>query len=239
MGIGGAALNPEVEQFLHEARFPYLIGYGLTESAPLLAGGPMGDPTIAIGSTGKPIPGVDIRIAEPDPVSGIGEIQAAGPNVMQGYFGDAEGTAAVLSSDGWLATGDLGYIDERGNLHVRGRSKNVIVMANGENIYPEAVEHKINTCHWVVESLVLENNGQLEAWVYPDYELLDEITAGKNRSERRAFIDGLFEEMRRHVNTQVSSTSRIAKVFERREPFIKTATHKIKRYLYFGHAMVG
>ncbi len=239
MGIGGAALNPEVERFLHEAHFPYLVGYGLTESSPLLAGGPMGDETIAIGSTGKPIPGVEIRIIDPDPDTGTGEIYAAGPNVMQGYYGDVEETNAALSSDGWLATGDLGFLDEQGNLHVRGRCKNVIVMANGENIYPEAVEHKINSFPWVVESLVLENNGQLEAWVYPDYEFLDEATAGRTKSERRAYIDSLLDQMRRQVNTQVSSTSRIARVFERREPFIKTATHKIKRYLYDGHAMVG
>lgn len=239
MGIGGAALNPEVEYFLYEAGFPYLIGYGLTESSPLLAGGPMGDDTIAIGSTGKPIPGVDVKIVDPDPVSGVGEIYAAGPNVMRGYYGDEEGTAAVLSSDGWLATGDLGLIDEQGNLHIRGRSKNVIVMANGENIYPEAVEHKINTFHWVVESLVLENNGQLEAWVYPDYEFIDEMTAGKGRAERRAYLEKLLEGMRSQLNTQVSGSSRIARVFERREPFIKTATHKIKRYLYDGHGMLG
>lgn len=239
MGIGGAALNPEVELFLYEAGFPYLIGYGLTESAPLLAGGPMGDKTIGIGSTGKPIPGVEIRIINADPESGVGEIIAAGPNVMQGYYEDDEGTRAVLSSDGWLATGDLGLIDEEGNLHIRGRSKNVIVMANGENVYPEALEHKINTFPWVVESLVIENNGQLEAWVYPDYEFLDESTAGRSRAERRAYIETLLEDMRHQLNTQVSTSSRIARIFERREPFIKTATHKIKRYLYDGHAMIG
>jgi len=239
MGIGGAALNPEVEDFLSQARFPYLIGYGLTESSPLLAGGPMNDNTIAIGSSGKPIPGVEVRIVDPDPDTGIGEIYAAGPNVMRGYYGDVEGTDAVLASDGWLATGDLGFLDEQGNLHICGRSKNVIVMANGENIYPEAVEHKINTFPWVVESLVLENNGQLEAWVYPDYEVVDELTAGKSRSERRIYIEELLEGMRKEVNLQVSGTSRITRVFERREPFIKTATHKIKRYLYHGHAMTG
>jgi long-chain acyl-CoA synthetase len=239
MGVGGAALNPEVEHFLAEAGFPYLIGYGLTESAPLLAGGPMGDETITIGSTGKPISGVEIKIVDPDPTTGVGEIYAAGPNVMPGYFNDEEGTNAVLSSDGWLATGDLGLIDEQGNLHVRGRSKNVIVMANGENIYPEAIEHKLNTFHWVVESLVLESSGQLEAWVYPDYEFIDEATAGKGRAERREHIERLLESTRDELNKQLSGSSRIARVFERREPFIKTATHKIKRYLYDGHAMLG
>jgi long-chain acyl-CoA synthetase len=136
MGVGGAALNPEVEQFLYEARFPYLVGYGMTESAPLIAGGPAGDTTITVGSTGKPIPGVQVKIVGADPQSGIGEITVCGPNVMRGYYNDAEATEAVLTADGWLSTGDLGVFDEKGNLHVRGRSKNVIVLASGENVYP-------------------------------------------------------------------------------------------------------
>ncbi|MFV0439478.1 MAG: AMP-binding protein [Desulfopila sp.] len=237
MGIGGAALNPETEEFLRQAEFPYLIGYGLTESSPLLSGGPMYDKTIAVGSAGKPIPGVEIRIADPAPDTGIGEIHAAGPNVMRGYYEDGEGTALALSPDGWLATGDLGFLDEQGNLHICGRLKNVIVMANGENVYPEAVEHKINALSWVVESMVLENNGQLEAWVYPDYEVVDELTIGKNRAERRIYLEELLEDMRQRINDQVADASRLARVFERREPFIKTATHKIKRYLYHSHTM--
>jgi long-chain acyl-CoA synthetase len=239
MGIGGAALNPDVEKFLHEARFPYLIGYGLTECAPLIAGGPAGDKTIAIGSTGKPIPGVQVKIAKPDPATGIGEITACGANVMLGYFKDEEATEAVLSKDGWLSTGDLGFMDQEGNLHVCGRSKNIIVLSNGENVYPEAIEHKLNTYHWVVESLLVENSGQIEAWVYPDYEFIDDQTAGSTRAERRAFIENLLESMRKDLNEQLPKSSRLAKVFERREPFIKTATHKIKRYLYDGHAMLG
>ncbi|MGB3224680.1 MAG: AMP-binding protein [Desulforhopalus sp.] len=239
MGIGGAALNPDVEKFLHEARFPYLIGYGLTECAPLIAGGPAGDKTIAIGSTGKPIPGVQVKIAKPDPATGIGEITACGANVMLGYFKDEEATEAVLSKDGWLSTGDLGFMDQEGNLHVCGRSKNIIVLSNGENVYPEAIEHKLNTYHWVVESLLIENNGQIEAWIYPDYEFIDDQTAGSSRAERRAFIENLLESMRKDLNEQLPKSSRLAKVFERREPFIKTATHKIKRYLYDGHAMLG
>lgn len=238
MGIGGAALNPEVEQFLVEAEFPYLIGYGLTESSPLLAGGPLGDKTIIPGSSGKPIPGVEIKIDKPDPETGIGEICGCGPNVMQGYFNDDEATRETISADGWLATGDLGYLDEAGNLHICGRSKNVIVMANGENVYPEAIEHKMNTYSWIVEALVVENNGQLDAWVYPDYELIDEQTAQQSRTQRRAYIENLMETMREEINGQLSSASRIAKVLERREPFIKTATHKIKRYLYDGQSML-
>lgn len=239
MGVGGAALNPDVEQFLHEADFPYLIGYGMTESAPLIAGGPLGDKTITVGSTGKPIPGVEVKIFEPDPETSIGEIIVCGPNVMLGYYNDLEATEAVLSEDGWLATGDLGRLDDRGNLHVCGRSKNVIVLPNGENVYPEAIEHKINSFHWVVESLVIENKTQIEAWVYPDYEFIDEQTAGCSRADRRVYIEKLLDVMRSELNGQLSKSSRLAKVFERREPFIKTATHKIKRYLYEGHAMLG
>lgn len=239
MGIGGAALNPDVEKFLHEARFPYLVGYGMTESAPLIAGGPAGDKTIAIGSTGKPIPGVQVKIADPDPETGIGEITVCGANVMRGYYDDEEATEAVLTKDGWLSTGDLGFIDKVGNLHVCGRSKNVIVLPNGENVYPEAIEHKINTYHWVVESMLIENNGQIEAWVYPDYEFIDDQTAGISRAERRAYIENLLESMRTELNGQLPKSSRLAQIFERREPFIKTATHKIKRYLYAGHAVLG
>lgn len=238
MGVGGAALNPEVEQFLHEAKFPYLVGYGMTESAPLIAGGPAGDPTITVGSTGKPIPGIQVKIAAPDAQTGIGEITVCGPNVMRGYYNDAEATEAVLTADGWLSTGDLGVFDKGGNLHVRGRSKNVIILASGENVYPEAIEHKINTFPWVVESLVLENSGQVEAWIYPDYEFIDEQTSGGSRIDRRAYIEGLLDSLRIQLNEQLSKSSRLAKVFERREPFIKTATHKIKRFLYNGTAMV-
>ena len=234
MGIGGAALNPEVEHFLADAGFPYLIGYGLTECSPLLSGGPAGDPGITIGSAGKPIPGVKIKIVNPSLETGVGEIHGCGPNVMMGYYNDREATAEVLSPDGWLATGDLGFIDAQGNLHICGRSKNVIVLPSGENVYPEAIEHKINTCNWVLEGIVVENNGHLEAWIYPDYEVIDEATAGKNRTERREYIDLLLENMRKELNSQLSTASRISKVYERREPFIKTATHKIKRYLYDG-----
>jgi long-chain acyl-CoA synthetase len=232
MGIGGAALNPEVEAFLRDAGFPYLAGYGLTESAPLLAGGPTGDKTIALGSVGKPVPGVEIRIASADPDTGIGEITAKGPNIMQGYWNDPESTNETFTDDGWLKTGDLGMIDDIGNLHIKGRSKSVIVLANGENVYPEAIEHKLNTYPFVVESLVVENRNMLEAWIYPDYEFVDAQTQGQNRQQRHEYITEQLEQIRKKVNSRLSSQSRLSRVLERREPFIKTATHKIKRYLY-------
>ena len=237
MGIGGAALNPEVELFLRDSDFPFLIGYGLTEAAPLLAGGPYGDDTVVPGSTGKAIPRVHLRIADPHPDTGIGEILATGPNIMQGYLNDPEATKDSFTEDGWLKTGDLGLIDAAGNLHIKGRSKSVIVMSNGENVYPEAIEHKINTFPFVLESLVVENRGMLEAWVYPDYEFIDGKTVGQSRIQRHEYITSMFEDMRTAVNEQLTSTSRLARILERREPFIKTATHKIKRYLYSADTM--
>lgn len=237
MGIGGAALNPEVEVFLREAGFPFLVGYGLTESAPLIAGGPKGDTTIRLGSAGKPVPGVEVRIDDPDPGTGIGEIVARGPNIMQGYWQDPEVTAETFTEDGWLKTGDLGFVDELGNLHVRGRSKSVIVLANGENVYPETIEHKLNTYPFVVESLVIENSNMLEAWVYPDYEFVDAQTLGQSRQQRYEYITSELERIRKEVNAQLGSMSRLSRVLERREPFIKTATHKIKRYLYSADSM--
>ena len=232
MGIGGAALNPDVETFLRESEFPFLVGYGLTESSPLLAGGPYGDQSIRHGSAGKPIPRVEIRIADANAETGIGEIQARGPNIMQGYLNDPEATRESFTEDGWLRTGDLGRLDEVGNLHIKGRSKSVIVLSNGENVYPEAIEHKINAYPFVLESLVIENRGMLEAWIYPDYEFVDGKTSGQSRTQRHQYIASLFEEMRVEVNGQLSTSSRLARVLERREPFTKTATHKIKRYLY-------
>mgnify|MGYP000912418125 CR=1 FL=1 len=237
MGIGGAALNPDVELFLRDAGFPFIVGYGLTEAAPLLAGGPHRDAAISLGSTGKPVPNVEIRIDDPHPDTGVGEIQARGRNVMQGYLNDPEATKDTFTEDGWLRTGDLGTFDAAGNLHVRGRSKSVIVLSNGENVYPEAIEHKVNAYPFVVESLVVENRGMLEAWIYPDYEFIDGKTAGQNRTQRHQYIAGLLEEMRTAVNAQLSLSSRLSRVLERREPFVKTATHKIKRYLYSADTM--
>ncbi|HEB69719.1 MAG TPA: long-chain fatty acid--CoA ligase [Desulfobulbus sp.] len=239
MGIGGAALNPEVESFLREAGFPFLIGYGMTESAPLISGGPKGDNTIRPGSAGRPVPGVQVRINDPDAETGIGEIQVKGPNVMQGYWNDPEATIATFTDDGWLKTGDLGFLDDLENLHIRGRSKSVIVLANGENVYPEVIEHKLNRYPLVTESLVVENRGMLEAWIYPDYELVDEETARQSRQQRHVYITSQLELIRTEVNEQLPSTSRLSRILERREPFIKTATHKIKRYLYTAETMPG
>jgi len=232
LAIGGAALNFEVEKFMIEAQFPYIVGYGLTECAPLLAGGPFPDPTIIIGSTGKPVPGVEIKIVNADSETGIGEIHARGPNIMLGYLDNPEQTRETIDQDGWLATGDLGYIDQWDNLHIKGRSKSVIVLSSGENIYPEAVEEKINAEIHVLESLVTENNNQLEAWVYLDYDLIDNETRGKTQQQKMEHIAFILKSIKDSTNSRLPLYSKIARVVEREEPFTKTATHKIKRYLY-------
>jgi long-chain acyl-CoA synthetase len=232
MAIGGAAINLEAEMFLKQSGFPYLIGYGLTESAPLLAGGPWADPTIAVGSTGKPIPGVEIKILDPDPRTGIGEILARGPNIMKGYYNNPQATREVLDSESWLHTGDLGNFDTANNLFIRGRTKNMILMSNGENIYPETIEDKINSCMHVVDSLVIEDRGQLEALVYLDYDLVDEETKGKNQQQKLGYIKDLLERVKDAINPQLPAFSKITRFVEHKEPFQKTATSKIKRYLY-------
>jgi long-chain acyl-CoA synthetase len=232
MAIGGAAINREAEEFLKKSGFPYLIGYGLTESAPLLAGGPWGDKTIPVGSTGKPIPGVEIKIVDPDLRTGIGEIFARGENIMKGYYKNPAMTREVIDDQGWLRTGDLGNFDKFGNLSIRGRCKNIILMSNGENIYPEAIEDKINGCIHVSESLVMENKGLLEAWVYLDYDLIDEETTGESEKQKLEYIEQLLEKLKIAINPQLSAFAKITRFVEHKEPFEKTATHKIKRYLY-------
>jgi long-chain acyl-CoA synthetase len=231
-GIGGAALSPFVETFLKEAEFPYIIGYGLTETSPLIAGTRIGDP-VKIGSTGLPMVGVDIKIFEPNPQNGEGEIYVKSPSIMLGYYKDEDQTNEVMDGE-WFKTGDLGYIDEDGFLFISGRSKNVIIGPGGENIYPEQIEAIINQHETVLDSLMMEKDGKLVARIHLDYELIDKLFKADNtpESEVKEKIDQLLEEMRNEVNSQVASFSKITKFVEQIEPFVKTPTKKIKRYLY-------
>ena len=232
VAIGGAALNPEVEKFLAAARFPYLCGYGLTEASPLVSAGPWGNPTVALGSSGKPVSEVEVRITKINQETGIGEIEVRGPNVMRGYYKNQTATDEAIDQEGWLATGDLGYLDAQNNLYIEGRSKSVIILSHGENIYPEAIEEKINAYAAVIESLVIESNDRLEARAYLDYELIDGETKGQSQQQKREYIDALLRRIQREINDQLPRYSQIHRMLERQEPFIKTATHKIKRYLY-------
>lgn len=230
LGICGETLNPEVEQYLLEAHFPYLMTYGLTEAAYLVSGGPLGH-TVSRGSVGRPLPGVQVRIESPDK-EGIGEILVSGAGIMDGYFRDDEMTAEVLSADGWLSTGDLGFLDTKGNLCIVGRRENRITLPDGQALFPERIEQKLNAVPWVVESLVYAGDNTLEALVFPDYEMLDEQTAEQTRRQRSAYLERLFATLQSDVNKALPPSSQLSALHERREPFSRTASQHIKRALY-------
>jgi long-chain acyl-CoA synthetase len=232
-GIGGAKLDPTVERFLYEGKFPYAIGYGLTETSPILAGA-VGE-NRRIGSTGIAMEGVTLRIANADPVTGEGEIQAKGENVMRGYYKAPEITKEVFSEDGWFKTGDRGVFDNNNKLHVKGRIKTMIVGASGENIYPEEIESVINKMRFVLESLVLEKKGKLVAMIHLNMEELEE-NFKHLKSEAKLYIneksEEILHEIHKKVNTELNKFSRIHKVVLQPHPFEKTPTKKIKRFLY-------
>jgi long-chain acyl-CoA synthetase len=230
-GIGGAGVSPAVESFLREAKFPYCIGYGLTETAPVLAGtNPSQTKYRAIGPA---IPGVELELRDIDE-SGSGILWARGPNVMVGYYKDAEKTAQVMDEEGWFNTEDIGYFDEDGYFFMSGRAKNIIIGSSGENIYPEQIEAVINLHETVADSLVYDDNGTLSARIFLDYDKLDELIGTTHKSETKVHekIEKLLETIKQDVNSKVPGFSRIHKVIEQKEPFVKTPTKKIKRYLY-------
>ena len=232
-GIGGAKLNKTVEKFLIEAKFPYAVGYGLTETAPLLAGS---NPQNAVfESTGPAIEGVELIINNPDKKTGEGEIWARGPNVMKGYYKEPDMTKEVLTSDGWFKTGDLGTFDPNNNLFIKGRLKNMIVGASGENIYPEEIESIINNFRFVAESLVVQQKGKLVALVHINMEELEkkyQILKQDMTKQVEDKVDEVLNELQEYVNSQVNKFSQIQKVVLHPVPFQKTATLKIKRFLY-------
>ncbi|WP_319543399.1 AMP-binding protein [uncultured Pseudodesulfovibrio sp.] len=231
MCIGGAPLSPEVEDFLTDAGFPYAIGYGMTEASPLLAGtDPAHQRPRAIGPA---IHNVKLMIEDPDPVTGEGEILAKGPNIMREYYKAPVDTQEVFTEDGWFRTGDLGKFED-GYLYIKGRLKNMILGPSGENIYPEEIESFINSCDHVSESMVYEVDGKVVARIHLNHESLDE-TFGVNKlieSEVRAKVLKLLEDIRKEVNSKVSTFARLNRVIEQMEPFEKTPTQKIKRFIY-------
>lgn len=240
-GIGGAKLDPTVERFLREARFPFAIGYGLTETSPLIAGG-IGK-KIAFQSTGPVLPDVELRLdtsAGTEP--GQGEIIVRGGNVMKGYYKRPDLTKEVLTDDGWFHTGDLGYLDKRGNLHINGRIKNIIIGANGKNIVPEEIESVINSYNYVVESVVVKKKDKLVAYVYLNKEeiesRLNEFIANTKVSSRQTVndvqqaIDLFLRDLQEYVNARVNKFSQLQAIVYHPQPFEKTPTQKIKRYLY-------
>jgi long-chain acyl-CoA synthetase len=297
-GIGGAKLDGIVERFLYEAKFPYAIGYGLTECCTLLAGAIPS--MVKWQTTGPAVPGVQLRIDNVNPETGEGEIVAKGDNIMMGYYKNPQATAEAFTKDGWFRTLDLGYIDEKGWLSIRGRLKNMILGPSGENIYPEEIETVINSHASVVESLVTTHKGNLIARIHPNPEMLEvynklkselhkaymakkaeliaeyeakkaelvaayankkaEVSASYDEKRRELYhayakkrdeaaasynakkdemiesisssFDTLKKEVAEYVNSRVNKFSRITEIYIQHEAFQKTATSKIKRYLY-------
>lgn len=233
-GIGGARLNRTVETFLIEAKFPYAIGYGLTETSPLVAGS--NPRNSRLQSTGPQINGIELIIHNPDTITGEGEIWAKGPNVMMGYYKEPDLTAEMITTDGWLRTGDLGLLDKDGFLYIKGRLKNMIVRSGGENIYPEEIESVINNFRHVMDSIVLDQNGKLKALVHFNREEIADWIHQHPKVEKNITFDQEIEilctELQTYVNHRVNKYSQIQEVIIQYEPFEKTATQKIKRYLY-------
>lgn len=233
-GIGGAAVAPEVEQFLRDAKFPYSCGYGLTETSPMIFGAPVFHTKFR--SVGPVMNGVEARLINVNPTTGEGEVVVRGKNVMQGYYKEPTLTAEVLDAHGWFKTGDLGIIDKKGYLSLKGRSKNMILGASGENIYPEEIEAIINEIEGVVESVVYQHKGKLVAQVYLNkdefskkyQELLKSAQSHTDELKKRMEI--YIKELKHKVNQSVGKHAQISDIKLTDEPFEKTATMKIKRF---------
>ena len=222
--MGGAALNPEVERLFKKIKFPYLVGYGMTEACPLLAYEHW--TKYVPGSCGKPVDCAEVRIDSDDPQHVVGEIQAKGENITIGYYKNPEATANAFTEDGWLKTGDLGVMDADGNIFIRGRSKNMILGPSGQNIYPEELEAVVNNQAYVMESVVVERGGKLVALVF-----LDEQAVAKSLLDNEAKAE-IPENIRLGANRQLPTYSQIAKVELMDKPFEKTPKMSIRRFLY-------
>ena len=235
-GIGGSKLDAEVEQFLLDANVIYDIGYGLTETAPLIAG--MVDGMLRLGSTGPILKGIEYRLENVDATTGIGELVVKSPSQMQGYYKNPEATAAAFTEDGFFRTGDLCCFDEDGWLYIKGRSKNMILGPSGENIYPEDIENVLNSHVFISESVVTEHEGKLVALVHFDTEAIEAKYAEmvetwhQKKHEFDLFKQDLMRDIKQYVNERVNRYSKVSEVVEEEQEFEKTATKKIKRFLY-------
>lgn len=227
-GIGGAKLDPEVEAFLLKAKFPYAIGYGLTETSPLLGYAMHGWRTV--GSLGYPVYNVQLKLHDVNPETGEGEIIAKGPNVMLGYYKDPKRTKSVFTEDGWFRTSDIAVQDEKGRFYIKGRNSNMILGASGENIYPEEIENVINNLEGVSESIVVERGGKLVALVQPQENFIQWDKEGEDKIYEK--LDAWKTKVLKMVNKNVSKASQVSSVEVMKEPFEKTATQKIRRFKY-------
>ena len=222
--IGGAAFNQEVESFLKKIEFPYTVGYGATECAPIICYRDW--QTFAQGSCGQAAYHMEVKINSSDPTHKPGEILAKGLNVMLGYYKNEEATKETLDEEGWYHTGDLGTMDYDGNVYINGRSKNMLLGPNGQNIYPEEIEDKLNSLTLVVESVVVQRDTKLVGLVYPDYD------EAKNMNFNEEDIKNIMEQNRQQLNEQLPAYEKITEIEIRTEEFAKTPKRSIKRFLY-------
>ena len=222
--LGGAALNREVEDLLKRMKFPYVVGYGMTECGPLISYCDKSE--FVKYSCGKKANPLELRIDSPNPRKVLGEIQVKGDAVMLGYYKNEDATAATFTEDGWLKTGDMGVVDAKGNVFIKGRCKNMILTGNGQNIYPEEIEDKINNLPYVVESLVVGRKNAIVALVVADYE------AGKKAGLDEQALEKLVNDNVLALNAELASYSKISSTEIRQEAFEKTPKQSIKRYLY-------
>ena len=222
--IGGAAFNQEVEQFLKRINFPYTVGYGATECAPIICYADYHD--FVPGSCGKPVVHMEVRIDSEAPENVPGEILARGLNVMLGYYKNEEATRQTLDKDGWYHTGDLGTMDANGNVFIKGRSKNMLLSANGQNIYPEEIEDKLNSMALVNESIVIQQGDKLVGLVHPDYD------EAKGMRLTNDDIVAVMEQNRQELNAEMPAYSKLSTIKIQEEEFEKTPKKSIKRYLY-------
>lgn len=222
--IGGAALNKEVETFLRSIHFPYTVGYGMTECGPLLSYDDW--QTFRQGSCGKAVPRVELRIDSQDPQNIVGEILAKGTCVMDGYFKNPEATSIAIDKEGWLHTGDMGIIDKDGYLFIKGRCKNMILGASGQNIYPEEIEDRLNNMPYVSESIIIEKEGKLIALIYPDFDLLNTEKIADDK------LPELMNDNLKELNQQLPAYSQVSTYKLYNEEFEKTPKRSIKRFLY-------
>ncbi len=227
-GIGGAKLDPEVESFLLKAKFPYAIGYGLTETSPLLGYSMHNWRTV--GSFGYPVYNVKLKLHNVNPETGEGEIIAKGPNVMLGYYKDPSRTKSVFTEDGWFRTSDIAVQDEKGRFSIKGRNNNMILGPSGENIYPEEIENVINNVEGVSESIVVERDGKLVALVQPDENYIQWDKESEDKLYEK--LDAWKAKLLKITNKNVSKASQVSSVEVMKEPFEKTATQKIRRFKY-------
>ena len=227
-GIGGAKLDPEVEKFLLKAKFPYAIGYGLTETSPLLGYSMNGWRTV--GSFGYPVYNVKLKLHNVNPETGEGEVVAKGPNVMLGYYKDPKRTKSAFTEDGWFRTSDIAVQDEKGRFYIKGRNNNMILGPSGENIYPEEIENVINNVEGVSESIVVERDGRLVALVAPQENFIQWDKESEDKLYEK--LDAWKKKLLSVTNKNVSKASQVSSIEVMKEPFEKTATQKIRRFKY-------